>query len=186
MKCLVTNRIRYEAETRRLLSENQAGLWNGRSTEDQLLRLSQSISDGFQCSPMKRTVLTLIDYWRVYDRVWRDALLLKMLQKSVSPHIMRWIQVWLANHQSWVTFEGAKSKKTILKQRVLQGSVLWLLLFLFYVDDLHWGFRDLHVSLFADDVAIWAQGSKLHITEKRLQQGMESVTTWSKGWKMLL
>ena len=40
MERLVTNRIRYEAETRRLLSENQADFRNGRSTEDQLLRLS--------------------------------------------------------------------------------------------------------------------------------------------------
>ena len=81
-ECLVTNRIRYEAETRRLLSDIQAGFRIGRSTEDQLLRLSQSIRDSFQCSPMKRTIMTLIDYLRAYDCVWWDALLLKMLRKG--------------------------------------------------------------------------------------------------------
>ena len=49
MELLVTNSNRYEDETRRLLSEN------GCSTEDQLLPLSQSINDGFQCSSMNRT-----------------------------------------------------------------------------------------------------------------------------------
>ena len=82
------------------------------------LRLSQSTSDGFKCSPMKRTAWTLINYLRAYDGVWRDALLLKMLRKGVSPHIIRLIQAWQANRQSWVTFEGAKSKKTTLKQGV--------------------------------------------------------------------
>ena len=86
MERLVTIRIRYEVETRRLLSENQAGFLNGRSTEDQLLRLSQSISYSLQCSPMKRNVLKFIDHSRAYDRAWQEALLLKMLRK-VSRHI---------------------------------------------------------------------------------------------------
>ena len=76
---------------------------------------------------------------RVYDRVCRDDLLLKMLRKGVSPHVIRSIQAWLTNRKSWVTFEGAKFKKTILKQGVPRGSVLSPLLFLFYIDDLPWG-----------------------------------------------
>ena len=53
---LATNHICYEAETRRLLPDNQVGFQIEHSTEHQLLRLSQSISNSFQCSPMKRTV----------------------------------------------------------------------------------------------------------------------------------
>ena len=123
------------------------------------------------------TVLTLVDYARTYDRVSRDALLLNMLRKGVSPRLIRWIQAWLANRQRWVTLEGAKSKKTILKQGVPQGSVLSPLLFLFYIDDLYWASLDLCVNLFNYDVAILAQGSKLHIAEKRLQQEPDAVTT---------
>ena len=61
---LMKNRIRYEAEIHRHLSENRAAFRNGRSTEYKLLRLSQSISDGFQCGQIKRTALTIIDYSR--------------------------------------------------------------------------------------------------------------------------
>ena len=79
--------------------------------------------------------------------------------------------------KSRVTFEGAKSKKTVVKQGVPEGPVLSPLLLLFYINDLQWGSGDLHTSLFADDVAICAQDSKLHIAEKRLQQGLDAVTT---------
>ena len=47
MERLVTNRLRYFAKFHNLLTLFQAGFHTGRSTEDQLLRLSQSISDGF-------------------------------------------------------------------------------------------------------------------------------------------
>ena len=32
---------------------------------------------------MKRTVVALINYSRAYDKVWRDALLMKMSQKGI-------------------------------------------------------------------------------------------------------
>ena len=79
-----------------------------------------------------------------------------------------------------------RSKKTILKQGVPPDSVLLPLLFLFYADDLYWDSGDLHVSLFVDDVAIWAQDSNHHIAERRLQQVLDAVTKWSKHWKMML
>ena len=183
MECLVTNRIRNEAETYHILSENQADL--RRHIEDRLLWLTQSIRDGFQCSSMKRTVLTLINYSRAHGRVWRDAFLLKTQGKGVSPHLIRWIQTRLAKRQSRVTFEGAKSKKTNLKQGVPQSSVQSPLLFIFHIDDLHWGPGDLHVSHFAEDVANITQDSKFHIADKRLQQGQDAETTWSEDWKML-
>ena len=51
MERLVTNRLPYFVESMQLLTEYQAGLRYGRSTEDLLLRVSQSKSDGFQQSP---------------------------------------------------------------------------------------------------------------------------------------
>ena len=132
---------------------------------------------------MKRSVLTLIDYSRAYDHVQQNSLLLKMLRKDVSPHVIRWIQASLANCQSWVTFKFAKSKKTILKHFVQQGSILSPLLFFFYIDDHYWGSKTYKL---ASLLMIWTQDNKFHMAEKRLQQSLDTVTTWSKDWKMLL
>ena len=89
MERLVTNRLRYFAECHNLLTPFQAGFRTGRSTEDQLRRLSQSISDGFQHVTMHRTVMALIDYSRAYDKVWRDALFFKMQQMGVPTKMLR-------------------------------------------------------------------------------------------------
>ena len=57
MERLVTNCLLYFAESRHLLIRYQAGPRHGRSAEDLLLRLSQSISDGLQQSPIQRTIV---------------------------------------------------------------------------------------------------------------------------------
>jgi len=46
-----------------------------------LLRLSQEVEDGFQ--KKLRTVLTLFNFSRAYDKVWRDGLMVKLLDKGV-------------------------------------------------------------------------------------------------------
>ena len=184
MERLVTNRLRYITETGNMLQDCQAGFRFGRSTEDQLLRLSQSISDGFQKKPMQRTVLALIDYSRAYDKVWRDALLLKMSQLDIPTRLIRWVQAWLSNRLTWVTFDGEKSKTVTLKQGVPQGSVLSPLLFLIYINDLSPLIKSPHVSLYADDVAVWAQDTDLRKAERLLQEDLDNIDRWSREWKM--
>ena len=50
-------------------------------------------------------------------------------------------------------------------------------LFLFFIDDLRWGSGGLHVTLFADDVAVFVWDSKLHVAEARLQHVLDVMTT---------
>ena len=114
VKRLVTNHLRHFAESMRLSAEYQAWPRYSRSTMDQLLRLSQSISEGLQQSPMQRTVVALVDYSRAYDKVWRDALLMEMSQKGIPSHMLRCIQALLSNRQTWVIFNGVRSRTVTL------------------------------------------------------------------------
>ena len=68
---MLCSRLYYLAETRGWICSAQAGFRKNKSTEDQVLRITQHISDGFQSKPAKRTVLAMIDYSKAYDRVWR-------------------------------------------------------------------------------------------------------------------
>ena len=133
-----------------LLTKCEAGLIHGRSTEDQLLRLSQHISDGCQQSSIQRYVAALIDYLRSYDKVWRDVSLMKMSYEGIRSHMVWWIQAWLSDRLTWVIFDGVRSLNATLNKGVPHGSVLSLLLFLFCIDDLVSEVGARQVSLFAD------------------------------------
>ena len=88
MDRLVTNHLCYFVESMHMLTEYQPGFRHDCSTDDQLLRLSQFKSDECQQSLMQHTVVALIDYSRAYDKVWRDALLMKLSQKGTPCHIV--------------------------------------------------------------------------------------------------
>ena len=78
---ILCNRLKDMNESGNLFSPFQTGFRLRRSTEDQLLRLSQSIADGFQQNPMQRTLMMLIGFSKAYAGVWRDALLLIMAKE---------------------------------------------------------------------------------------------------------
>ncbi len=73
---LLHNRLYYLAETQDCLCTEQARFRKNQSCEDQILRLTQSISDGYQTTKPKKTVLALLDFSKAFDRVWREDLLI--------------------------------------------------------------------------------------------------------------
>ncbi len=54
------------------------------------MRLRQSISDGYQATKPKKTVLALLDHSKAFDRVWKEAklqMLLIALPPLATPNI---------------------------------------------------------------------------------------------------
>jgi hypothetical protein len=68
-----------------MLNSDQSGFCPQWSTEDQVIRLSQAISDGFQAKkPPNRMVLALLYFSKTYDKV-----LATMLRKGVPVRYIR-------------------------------------------------------------------------------------------------
>jgi hypothetical protein len=87
MERMVAKRLQHLAESRGMLNSDQSGFPPQRSTEDQVIRLSQAISDGFQAKKSSnQTVLALLHFSKAYDKVWRADLLATMLRKGVPVH----------------------------------------------------------------------------------------------------
>ena len=187
MERLVANRLKHIAESAGLWSENQAGFRAQRCTEDQILKLSQSIFDGFQCRKPKRTVLALLDFSKAYDTVWQADLLASMLKKGVPARFVQWVKAFLTNRQAKVRLGGAFSKNRLFREGVPQGSVLAPLLFLFVIDSLNDRLPvGLSVSLFADDVALWASDPCKEVAASLVEEGVREVWRWSKEKKLNL
>ena len=113
---MVASRLAHLAEKEQWWYEDQAGFRKLRSCEDQVLRITQTISDGFQERPSKRGVLVLLDYSKAYDTVWREELLLGMLNKGVPAVMIRWLVAFLRNRRARVRLDGKTGHTWKMKQ----------------------------------------------------------------------
>jgi hypothetical protein len=90
MERMVAKRLQHLAESCGMLNSDQSGFCPQRSTEDQVIKLSRAISDGFQAKkPPNRTVLALLDFSKAFNKVWWADLLAMMLRKGVLVRYVR-------------------------------------------------------------------------------------------------
>ena len=89
-ECIILSRLLFFLESNSILSPRQAGFRPGRSTLDQILYLSQSISDGFnKPRPGSRTILSTIDFSKAFDSVWHPAPFHKLISAGHPPCFAR-------------------------------------------------------------------------------------------------
>ena len=165
----------------------QAGFRKGRSCEDQITRIVQAIEDGFQQRLMQRSVLTLLDFSKAYDTVWREKLLLHMLNTGIPPTFICWIRSFFIDCRGRVQLFNVFSSSRRFTQGLLQGSILAPLLFLFCINDLASTLNDdAVIAVFVDDVSIFTTACKRKDAEATAQSVVSSVVTWSQEWKLNL
>ena len=99
---ILADRLYYIAKTNNMFSRFQAGFCKGWSCEDQITRIVQATEDGFQQRPMKRSVLTLLDFSKAYDTVWREKLLLHILNTGILSPFIRWVLSFLDDRRARV------------------------------------------------------------------------------------
>ena len=104
---------------------------------------------------MKRSVLTLLDLSKACDTVWREKLLLHMLNTGIPPTFICWIRSFITDRRARVQLFNVFSSSRQFAQGLPQGSALASLLFLFYINNLASTLNEnTVVALFADDVSI--------------------------------
>ena len=106
----ILSRLLFFLESNSILSPRQAGFGHGRFTLDQILYLSQSISDGFNKPRLgSRTIPSTIDFSEALDSVWHPSLFHKLISAGLPPCFARWTQSFLSDRRASVVFQNHKS-----------------------------------------------------------------------------
>ena len=106
---IILSHLLFFLESNSILSPRQAGFRPGWSTLDQILYLSQSISDGFnKPRPGSRTILSTIDFSKAFDSVWHPSLFHKLISAGLPPCFARWTQSFLSDRCACVFFQNHK------------------------------------------------------------------------------
>ena len=136
---------------------------------------------------MQRSVLTLPDFSKAYDTVWREKLLLHVLDTGIPPTFILWIQSFFKDCRARVQLFHVFSSSRRFTQGLPQSSVLAPLLFLFYIKNLASSLNDdAVIALFADDISILTTARKKEDGEAAAQSVVNSLLIWSQEWKLNL
>ncbi|KAK7094328.1 hypothetical protein V1264_007968 [Littorina saxatilis] len=178
---VINRRLLYFLEDRNILSPTQTGYRRHRSTEDQLALIAQDIENAFQ--EKKKVVAVFFDLTKAFDKVWREGLLLKVLESGVSGRMFRWIRGFLHERSARVKLDGHLSHSVKMREGVPQGGVISPTLFLLYINNITTVLpRHVSNTLHADDLAIWSTADLATSAACRIQTAVHDVHQWTEDW----
>jgi ribonuclease HI len=189
---LITCRLRYDLESRGILSPNQSGFRSGRSTADPLLRLISDIQGGLnRPAPAHRTVAALIDLSRAFDKVCHQKLLLEFKVLEIPSCYAKWYQGFLSHRMYRVRYGDSESGYCRFANGVPQGSVSGPLLFIIFVNSLSVLLSTLESEglrhhLLADDTTIWNTNNNIGSIKDVIQKGLDVIVGWCKKYRMFI
>ena len=92
-KRIILSCLLFFLESNSIFCPHQAGFRPGRSTLNQILFLSQSISNRFnKPRPGSWTILSTSDFSKAFDSVWHPYLFYKLISAGLPPYCARWTQ----------------------------------------------------------------------------------------------
>ena len=136
------------------ISENQWGFQTGKSTSSAVssaLYSWEALLDKGQ-----EVLVTFLDIKKAFDTVPHRRLITKLRDFHVPERIVALISSYLCDRSQHVCVNGVSSAKCHISSGVPQGSVLGLLLFMLYIDDIaQVKISDGSILLYADDICLY-------------------------------
>lgn len=161
-------------------SPNRHGFRNGLSTTTQLTEVIHDLASSLNnCS---QTDMVLLDFSKAFDSVCHNKLIAKIEAFLGSSQFTCWIKDFLLSRKQFVFFESAKSKTVSVSSGVPQGSVLGLLLFLIYINDIATDINS-NIKLFVVDCVIY-QEINSHTDHLSLSASLNTISEWCRLWQM--
>jgi len=185
---LINGRLQKIIETNKHLPDSQAGFRENRSTQDQLLRLVESIATGFQIGNI--TLACYHDIEKAFDKMWTNGLLYKLQTVTkFRRNTIGLICSFLSNRSVKFKINDVLSHPLSLNAGTPQGAILSPTLFNLWVSDIpqpSGKHKKAQLSQFADDIAAWATARTIETARSTLQEYNNSLVEWCKKWKISL
>lgn len=178
---LILARLKRFTEELQVTPHSQFGFRSQHSSELQILRLSEMITEGL--NRREATGIVLFDVEQAFDRVWHNGLLHKLLLLSYPISLIKLIRSYLSNRRIRVRVNNSLSGLRFPEAGVPQGAVLSPHLFNIFTHDIP-STDSTSTALYADDTAFAAQSRNATLVSRRLQKATDNFEAFCADWKI--
>ena len=176
---MINFRLQYVVESLDVWTYEQHGFRKMRGTEDNHARLQTAIPDAF--AQRHHLVAIFFDLRKAYDITWRHSFLHNIYTLRIRGLLAHFIRRFLGRRYFKTQIVSCLSEEHIQKERVPQGCVLSCTLFILAINDVRDTPRDVHSSLYVDNLEIYIAGSYLPSITRRLQLAITHIYRWTTG-----
>ena len=167
-----------------ILYEKQFGFRNNHSTTHALLEITEKIKQA--CDAGQFACGVFLDLQKAFDTVNHTTLLKKLAHYGIGDIANKWFQSFLEDRKQFTSVQGSKSAEKPIKYGVPQGSVLGLLLFILFINDLHKAIEFSSVHHFADDTNLLLIDKSLKKINKHINRDLKLTVDWIRANKLSL
>lgn len=175
---------------RKLLSDNQHGYLEGRSTQTALFQFIGSILGHLEEGKMALGIF--LDLSKAYDCLDRELLIKKLELYGIRGNALRWFESYLSQRTQRVIVKknNIASKSRIMQNTVgiPQGSILGPILFIIFVNDLNFEINNEYstITAYADDTNLLVGGEQVHDIVNNAKDIFSTSKNWFDNNKLLL
>ncbi|CAG9106505.1 unnamed protein product [Plutella xylostella] len=176
---IVNKRLVNFLESNFLLSPNQFGFRQGKSTEDAIQRLVSGVSSALDKGDA--CIGVFLDLAKAFDTVSPLILLKKLESLGIRGVAYDWFKSYLADRRQCVKIGNHIADPEKNTFGVPQGSILGPTLFIAYINDITTqlsGNDKVDVVCYADDTALVFRGSSWPDAFNETQRGLNIVSKW--------
>ena len=162
----------------------QFGFRKKHSTNHALIEITETIrqaldNKNFACG-------IFVDLQKAFDTVNHDILISKLDHYGIRGPANDWFSSYLKDRTQFVSILGFESDTKKILHGVPQGSVLGPLLFLIYINDLHFSIKNSKVFHFADDTNLLNIGKSPKSMQKQINADLKILYNWLLANKISL
>ena len=165
--------------------KNQFGFLKGRSTDQAVLQIINYVTK--ELNEGKLAAACFLDVQKAFDTVNHEILYVKLENAGVRGVALNWFKSYLSERKQKVLI-GSTFSDSIedIILGVIQGSIIGVLLFLIFMNDIYKCSAALYSILFADDITSLLSSNNFDSLQTELNAELKNVCTWYRANKMVI